>query len=66
MKTGFGIQTVLAKMMILGINKSAALLFALLILISLPPCNPVAEGKGTEVHLLHTNNVTGHLFPCPS
>ncbi len=27
---------------------------------------PNAESKETEILLLHTNNVTGHLFPCPT
>jgi 2',3'-cyclic-nucleotide 2'-phosphodiesterase (5'-nucleotidase family) len=25
-----------------------------------------AQGELAEITLLHTNNVTGHLFPCPS
>ena len=25
-----------------------------------------AGGELAEITLLHTNNVTGHLFPCPS
>ncbi len=25
-----------------------------------------AEGKAAEVVLLHSNNVTGHLFACPT
>jgi hypothetical protein len=24
------------------------------------------EGGSAEVTLIHTSNVTGHLFPCPS
>lgn len=27
---------------------------------------PFAEGKEGELFLLHTNNVTGHFFPCPT
>ncbi len=58
MKTGFGIQNALAKMMIPGI--------AFLVLATLSLFNSAAEAKETEVLLLHTNNVTGHLFPCPT
>jgi len=25
-----------------------------------------AEGGAAELTLIHTSNVTGHLFPCPS
>ena len=28
--------------------------------------SPRAEGKEATILLLHTNNVTGHLFPCPT
>ena len=48
------------------VKKVGALLLALLILASFPFFNQVAEGKETEILLLHTNNVTGHLFPCPT
>ncbi len=27
---------------------------------------PASEGVAGEMVLLHTNNVTGHLFPCPT
>jgi len=53
-------------MMILGLKKSADLLLVFLLLITLSFFKPVAESKETEVLLLHTNNVTGHLFPCPT
>ncbi len=53
-------------MTILGLRKSAALPLVFLILITLSFFNPSAEGKETEVLLLYTNNVTGHLFPCPT
>ena len=28
--------------------------------------SPVARAGETEILLLHTNNVTGYLFPCPT
>lgn len=28
--------------------------------------NPQAGTRGTEILLLHSNNVTGYLFPCPT
>jgi hypothetical protein len=31
-----------------------------------PVFMPAAKAKGAEFLLLHTNNVTGHLFPCPT
>ena len=48
------------------VKKLGTLLLALLILASFPFFNQVAEGKETEILLLHTNSVTGHLFPCPT
>ncbi len=27
---------------------------------------PLAQSKESEIYILHTNNVTGHLFPCPT
>jgi len=34
--------------------------------LSIPLLFSKAEGGAAEITLLHTNNVTGHLFPCPS
>ena len=48
------------------VKKIGALLLVFLILASSPFFNQVAEGKETEILLLHTNSVTGHLFPCPT
>ena len=48
------------------VKNLGALLLALLILANFPFFNRVAEGKETEILLLHTNSVTGHLFPCPT
>ncbi len=48
------------------VKKRGTLLLAPLILASFLFFNQVAEGKETEILLLHTNNVTGHLFPCPT
>jgi len=31
----------------------------------LPP-DPIARAGETEVLILHTNNVAGYLFPCPT
>ena len=47
-------------------KKLVALLLALLTLAIFPLLNSVAEGKEAEILLLHTNNVTAHLFPCPT
>jgi len=42
------------------------LLAALLICnVFLPPAQ-IARAGETEILLLHTNNVTGYLFPCPT
>ncbi len=49
-----------------GMKKLGGLLLALLTVASFPLFNPVAEGKEAEILLLHTNNGTGHLFPCPT
>lgn len=48
------------------VKKLGSLLLALLILASFHFLNQVAEGKETEILLLHTNNITGHLFSCPT
>jgi hypothetical protein len=48
------------------VKEVGGLLLALLILASFSFFNQVAEGKEPEILLLHTNSVTGHLFPCPS
>lgn len=34
--------------------------------LSIPLLFSKVEGGAVEITLLHTNNVTGHLFPCPS
>ncbi len=44
----------------------SALLLALLIVATFSFFNEGAEGKEPEILLLHTNSVTGHLFPCPT
>jgi hypothetical protein len=48
------------------VKKVGVLFLALLILASFSFFDQVAEGKDTEILLLHTNSVTGHLFPCPT
>ena len=42
------------------------LLAALLICTVFLSPAPVARAGETEILLLHTNNVTGYLFPCPT
>jgi hypothetical protein len=42
------------------------LFIALFVLAIFPVFMPGAEAKEAEFLLLHTNNVTGHLFPCPT
>jgi len=50
----------------LGVLKTAVLFVAFLGLSVLMSGVPNAECKEAEILLLHTNNVTGHLFPCPT
>lgn len=38
-------------------------LFLMGIVFALPPAPPAV---GVEINLLHSNNVTGYLFPCPT
>ncbi len=47
-------------------KKSSVLFLALLALANLPFGPLDAWGKEAELFILHTNNVTGHLFPCPT
>jgi hypothetical protein len=42
------------------------LLAALLIFTVFLSPAPIAQAGETEILLLHTNNVTGYLFPCPT
>jgi hypothetical protein len=42
------------------------LLVALLICTVFLSPAPVARAGETEILILHTNNVTGYLFPCPT
>jgi hypothetical protein len=48
-----------------AVKKVAPLLIALMVGI-FGPANPQAVAKEKEVLLLHSNNVTGYLFPCPT
>jgi len=41
-------------------------LFLVLLPLVIFPVSPRAEGKEATILLLHTNNVTGHFFPCPT
>ena len=49
-----------------GMKRLVALFLALLTLAIFFLLNSVAEGKEAEILLFHTNNVTAHLFPCPT
>ncbi len=52
---------------ILGaVKKVGLLLIALSVGMSFGPANPQATAKESEVLLLHSSNVTGYLFPCPT
>lgn len=44
-------------------ERAALILF---LLIFTPGVTGMAQGKETEILLLHTNSITGHLFPCPT
>ena len=66
MKAKLSTLSSLHRNMIPLVKKVGALLLALLILASFSFFDQVAEGKETEILLLHTNSVTGHLFPCPT
>jgi len=45
--------------------RNIAWILFVLAAVTLFPFHPV-EGGAAEVTLIHTSNVTGHLFPCPS
>ena len=47
-------------------KKISKLLPALLIGSLLLSPSPIAKAAETEILILHTNNVTGYLFPCPT
>jgi len=47
-------------------KKIYGLLPALLIAGLLLSLSPIARAGETEILILHTNNVTGYLFPCPT
>jgi hypothetical protein len=48
------------------IKKVGLLLIALSLGMIFGPANPQAIAKEKAVLLLHSNNVTGYLFPCPT
>jgi hypothetical protein len=54
------------KARILWEKKISGRLPALLIAALLLSLSPIARAGETEILILHTNNVTGHLFPCPT
>ncbi len=54
------------KELFIEVKKSSALLIALMALAGLPFWPSDAGGKEAEFLILHTNNVTGHFFPCPT
>ena len=47
-------------------KKIGLLLTALWMGVTFGPANPQAAAKEREILLLHSNNVTGYLFPCPT
>jgi len=47
-------------------KKISGLLSALLIAGLLLSLSPMALAGETEILILHSNNVTGYLFPCPT
>jgi len=49
-----------------GSKRIYGLLTVLLICLLFFSLSPVARAGETEILILHTNNVTGHLFPCPT
>jgi hypothetical protein len=49
-----------------GGKRIYGLLPALLITGLLLSLSPIALAGETEILILHTNNVTGYLFPCPT
>lgn len=49
-----------------AVKKGGLFLVALLIGMIFGLANPQASTKETEILLLHSNNVTGYLFPCPT
>ncbi len=51
---------------ILQIRPALFLSFLLLALGNFSLFGMAAEAAEKEVLILHTNNVTGHLFPCPT
>ena len=46
--------------------KVGGLFMAFFVLVIFPVFIPGAKAKEAELLLLYTNNVTGHLFPCPT
>ncbi len=51
---------------ILRIRPGLSLVFLLLALGNFFLFGTEAEAAEKEVLILHTNNITGHLFPCPT
>ena len=49
-----------------AVKKVGLFLVALLMGMIFGLGNPQAGSKETEILLLHSNNVTGYLFPCPT
>jgi|MudIll2142460700_1097286.scaffolds.fasta_scaffold78317_5 hypothetical protein len=61
-----GVILGISKKLLLKMKKSIILLLTLLILAVLPFWPSDSAGKEVEFLILHTGNVTGHLFPCPT
>ncbi len=56
----------IGKSILAAVGKVGLLLIALSLGMIFGPANPQATAKEKEVLLLHSNNVTGYLFPCPT
>lgn len=49
-----------------AVKKIGLFLVVLLMGMIFGVANPQASSKEAEILLLHSNNVTGYLFPCPT
>ena len=64
MKQENGVIFAISKKLLLKMKKSIVLLLTPLTLVVLPFWPSDSAGKEAEFLILHTSNVTGHLFPC--
>jgi hypothetical protein len=66
LKTIFRNLMELRKKINLRALQMGGLFTALFVLAIFPVFTPGAKAREAEFLLLHANNVTGHLFPCPT